>query len=93
VATPDRLPGGLRLRILDLLEHLAHAGAQQVARLRVGVAIAASGARGLARVEVVGWSSIVVRHREIVALRRGGVNRPRRQSTAAFNRRFPAVNG
>lgn len=43
----------LRLRVLDLLEYLAHAGLHQGARLGVGLAIAAPDPRRLACVEVV----------------------------------------
>lgn len=48
VAAPDGLFRSLRLRVPDLLEDLAHARAQEVARLGVGVAVATSSARGLA---------------------------------------------
>ena len=44
---------GLRLGVLDLLEDLAHARAQQLARHGVGVVITPPGTGGLARIDVV----------------------------------------
>ena len=50
-----RLRGGLRLRVPDLLEHLAHSRTQERPRLGIGVPVAAANARRLARVDIAVW--------------------------------------
>src|SRR3954453_13163877 len=71
---------GFALRILDLLEDLAHPGTHQGAVLRLGLAIAPAEALLLARVEVV-----VGVHRRIVGRTVVAVNRDarRRSSTGS----------
>jgi hypothetical protein len=64
-----RLVGGLCLRFLDLLEDLAHARAQQLARLRVGVVITPPGTRRFARIEIID-----IGHGRIVGSPGAGVN-------------------
>jgi hypothetical protein len=49
--------GGLRSahdRIVDLLEHLAHAGSHQVAILGAGIVVTSTDPRSLARVDLIG---------------------------------------
>jgi len=68
---------GLCLGVLDLLEHLAHAGPHQIAGCGIGIAIPAAGTRRLSAIEIgrlVVTGLIRVRHGPIVGPRAAAVN-------------------
>ena len=79
---PPRLPTlfgvvrRLRLDVPDLLEHLAHPGAHQVARFSIGITVAPPIPRRLARVNLVGIARAIgiFRHGRIVGRLAARVN-------------------
>src|SRR4051794_22341408 len=73
------LVGGLALRVLDLLEDLAHPGLHQVALAGGGVAVATADPFGLPGIEIVVGGHVGIVHRRPAAVnRRAGVGNGRR---------------